>query len=86
MTLAPPRPLVEGPSAWIGRDLRAREDEWIYPLSAAEIAEIDSATAAVRAPRPRHRRHPPRRLSRCRRSGRGSTACARKSSTGAALC
>lgn len=49
MTPAPPRPLVLGPSAWIGRDLRAREDEWIYPLSAAEIAEIDSATAAVRA-------------------------------------
>jgi hypothetical protein len=45
----PPRPLVEGPSAWIGRDLRAREDEWIYPLSAAEIAEIETATAAVRA-------------------------------------
>ena len=49
MTLAPPRPLVEGPSAWIGRDLRGREDEWIYPLSAAEIAEIESATAGVRA-------------------------------------
>ena len=49
MTMQPPRPLVEGPSAWIGRDLRGREDEWIYTLSAAEIAEIDSATAAVRA-------------------------------------
>jgi hypothetical protein len=49
MTLLPPRPFVEGPSAWIGRELRAREDEWIYPLSAAEIAEIDGATAAVRA-------------------------------------
>src|SRR4051794_13732913 len=46
MTPAPPRPLVEGPSAWIGRDLRAREDEWIYALSAAEI---DSAAANVRA-------------------------------------
>src|SRR5690348_1355325 len=48
MTPAPPRPLVEGPSAWIGRDLRTREDEWIYPLSAVEIAEIDSATASAR--------------------------------------
>jgi hypothetical protein len=48
MTLAPPRPLVEGPSAWIGRDLRSREDEWIYPLSPADIAEIGSATATVR--------------------------------------
>ena len=34
MTMPPPRPLVEGPSAWIGRNLRAREDEWIYRLSA----------------------------------------------------
>ena len=48
MTQAPPRPLVEGPSAWIGRELRSREDEWIYSLSAAEIAEIESATARVR--------------------------------------
>src|SRR3954452_5348929 len=45
MTPAPPRPLVEGPSAWIGRELRAREDEWIYSLSAAEI---ERATAQVR--------------------------------------
>ena len=48
MTMSPPRPLVEGPSAWIGRELRSREDEWIYSLSAAEIAEIESATARVR--------------------------------------
>src|SRR5215218_5276820 len=44
----PPRPLVAGPSAWIGRELRSREDEWIYPLSAAEIAEIENATEQVR--------------------------------------
>jgi hypothetical protein len=49
MSLSPPRPLVEGPSAWIGRDMRAREDEWIYPLSRTELAEIAEATAAVRA-------------------------------------
>src|ERR1051325_2422915 len=48
MTQAAPRPLVEGPSAWIGRELRSREDEWIYPLSTTEIAEIESATARVR--------------------------------------
>src|SRR4051795_8004431 len=48
MTMPPPRPLVEGPSAWIGRDLRGREDEWIYSLSPAEIAEIENATASVR--------------------------------------
>ncbi|MGD9614595.1 MAG: TauD/TfdA family dioxygenase [Alphaproteobacteria bacterium] len=47
MTVSPPRPLVEGPAAWIGRDLRAREDEWIYTLSAAEIAEIERATVGV---------------------------------------
>ena len=49
MEVAPPRPLVEGPSAWIGRDLRRGEDEWVYRLSAAEIGEIEAATAAVPA-------------------------------------
>src|SRR4051812_10103816 len=47
-TMPPPRPLVLGPSAWISRDLRAREEEWIYSLSPAEIAEIERATASVR--------------------------------------
>ena len=47
-TAAPPRPLVTGPSAWIGAELR-RRDDWIYRLSAAEIAEIDAAVAGVRA-------------------------------------
>lgn len=46
---APPRPLIEGPSAWIGADMARRSDEWIYRLSPAEIAEIDAAVAAVRA-------------------------------------
>ncbi len=49
MNVAPPRPLIEGPSAWVGRDLRSREDEWIYRLSPNEIAEIEAATAAARA-------------------------------------
>jgi len=49
MDVAPPRPLIEGPSAWIGRDLRGREDEWIYRLSANEIAEIEAAAEAVSA-------------------------------------
>jgi hypothetical protein len=49
MNVAPPRPLIEGPSAWLGRDLRSREDEWIYRLSPNEIAEIEAATAAARA-------------------------------------
>ncbi len=41
-------PLIEGPSAWIGADMRGREAEWSYRLSASEIAEIESATRAVR--------------------------------------
>jgi Taurine catabolism dioxygenase TauD, TfdA family len=49
MGTAPPRPLIDGPSAWIGRDLRERPDEWMYDLSPAEIAEVEAATASVRA-------------------------------------
>lgn len=49
MTAAPPRPAIEGPSAWIGRDLRQHPEEWTYQLSGAEIAEIEAATASVRA-------------------------------------
>ena len=43
-----PRPLVTGPSAWIGPDLAQRPEEWTYTLSMAEIAEIEAATARVR--------------------------------------
>jgi TfdA family taurine catabolism dioxygenase TauD len=51
---APPRtirsrPLIEGPSAWTGAELRGREGEWTYWLSAAEIAEIETAIRAVEA-------------------------------------
>ena len=42
-------PLVEGPSAWIGADMRRREAEWSYSLSPAEVAEIEAAVRAVRA-------------------------------------
>ena len=45
---APPRPLVEGPSAWIGTELALHPQSWIYQLSAAEIAEIEAAVAKVR--------------------------------------
>ena len=45
----PRRPLVEGPSAWTGAEMRDREAEWTYRLSPAEIAEIETAVAAVRA-------------------------------------
>jgi hypothetical protein len=44
---APPRPLVEGPSAWYGPDLAQRPEQWTYQLSPADIAEIEAATAAV---------------------------------------
>jgi hypothetical protein len=43
-----PRPLVTGPSAWIGADLAQRPEEWIYRLSSAEVAEIERAAAQVR--------------------------------------
>ena len=43
---APPRPLVEGPSAWIGADLARRPEEWTYQLTATDLAEIAAATKA----------------------------------------
>jgi hypothetical protein len=42
------RPLVEGPSAWIGAELARHPEQWIYMLSSAEIAEIEAAVAKVR--------------------------------------
>ena len=48
MTLAPSRPLVEGPSAWIGAELARHPETWIYTLSPAEIDEIETAVAVVR--------------------------------------
>ncbi len=48
-TMSPPRPLVEGPAAWIGRDLRSRGNEWAYRFSDTEVAEIQAATATARA-------------------------------------
>ncbi|HEX2685574.1 MAG TPA: TauD/TfdA family dioxygenase, partial [Kofleriaceae bacterium] len=47
-TLAPPRPLIEGPSAWIGSELAKRPAEWTHDLSATEIAEVERAAAGVR--------------------------------------
>jgi hypothetical protein len=43
----PPRPLVEGRSAWIGAAMRAHPETWTYVLSADEVAEIEAATTAV---------------------------------------
>ena len=44
---APPRPPIEGPSAWIGADMRGREAEWAYRLSPPEIVEIETSVKAV---------------------------------------
>ena len=40
---------VEGPSAWIGAEMREREAEWTYRLSPSEVAEIEAALKAVQA-------------------------------------
>ncbi len=37
------------PCAWRGSDLRQRPDEWIHRLSAAELAEIDTARRTAEA-------------------------------------
>ena len=47
-TLAPPHPLVDGPSAWIGADLARHPEAWIYTLAPSETDEIETAVAAVR--------------------------------------
>src|SRR3954452_22663514 len=44
----PPRPLVRGPSAWIGAEIARRPEEWTYQLSAGELVEIEAATAACK--------------------------------------
>jgi TfdA family taurine catabolism dioxygenase TauD len=46
---APSRPLIEGPSAWIGAEMRRREAEWAYRFSPSEIAEIEAAVETVQA-------------------------------------
>jgi hypothetical protein len=45
----PLRRPIEGPSAWIGSDMRGREAEWSYRLSPSEIAEIETALKSVQA-------------------------------------
>ena len=47
--MTPSRRLIEGPSAWIGADMRGREAEWSYRLSPSEIAEIEAALKLVQA-------------------------------------
>jgi hypothetical protein len=45
----PSRLPIEGPSAWVGADMRGREAEWTYRLSPREIVEIETAMKAVHA-------------------------------------
>ncbi|HVC61445.1 MAG TPA: TauD/TfdA family dioxygenase [Acetobacteraceae bacterium] len=45
----PPRKPVEGPSAWVGAELARNPEAWTYRLSGPDIAEIEAASAAVRA-------------------------------------
>ncbi len=47
--IAPPRPLIAGPSAWRGADLARRPEAWIHGFSAAELAEIATASARLLA-------------------------------------
>jgi hypothetical protein len=47
--MAPPLHPVEGPSAWLAADMRAREADWSYRLSPSEVAEIEAALQSVRA-------------------------------------
>ncbi len=42
------RPLVAGPSAWIGAELARRPEEWTYHLSAAEVAELEACLETLR--------------------------------------
>ena len=46
---APARPPIEGPSAWVGVDMRGREAQWTYRLPPPEIAEIEAAVKEVQA-------------------------------------
>lgn len=45
--VTPVRPMIEGPSAWIGAELAKRPDEWTWTLSAQEVGEIEAAVAGV---------------------------------------
>ena len=48
-TTAVPARQISGPSAWVGAEMKKRETEWTYRLSATEIDELEAAAATVRA-------------------------------------
>ena len=45
----PMPPLIEGPSAWAGRELRGRESDWVIRLTPTHRAEIDAAIRGFRS-------------------------------------
>ncbi|MSP29839.1 MAG: TauD/TfdA family dioxygenase [Acetobacteraceae bacterium] len=49
MHTAPPRPLITGPSAWIGAELAKHPENWILFLSLTHLAEIDASIAATQS-------------------------------------
>jgi hypothetical protein len=74
---------IEGPSAWVGADMRGREAEWTYRLSPPEIVEIETAVKAVQhrsaTRKLRHRSTPspgPRVRSRGRTMRASEPGCA----------
>jgi hypothetical protein len=40
---------IDGPAAWIGAEMAAAPERWLFTLDAAELEEIERAIAAVRA-------------------------------------
>lgn len=42
------QPVVH-PSAWYAEGMRRRQSEWVYPLTADDIAELEAAVAAAAA-------------------------------------
>lgn len=50
MALDPTLPLAfEGPSAWLGRDMAASPDRWLYHLSPADVADLEAAARQFQA-------------------------------------
>ncbi|HEV2186242.1 MAG TPA: TauD/TfdA family dioxygenase [Stellaceae bacterium] len=47
-TSALPRPLIEGPSAWIGAELARHPEDWIHSLTPAQLGEIEANVARLR--------------------------------------
>jgi hypothetical protein len=44
-----PFTIIEGPSAWIGSELRKNENQYIYHLTPDDIFELEKAVATVEA-------------------------------------